>query len=92
MKRTIIIAAAFVYCAYASAQKAETIESFISTKHQPEWYARQIEAWQKKVDAYPKDEWASTFFCHASICRAYHSGWCFVLMNDSMVSAFCAEA
>lgn len=58
MKRTIIIAAAFVYCAFASAQKAETIESFISTKHQPEWYARQIEAWQKKVDAYPKDEWA----------------------------------
>lgn len=58
MKRTIIIAAAVVHCAFASAQKAETIESFISTSHEPEWYARQIEAWQKKVDANPKDEWA----------------------------------
>lgn len=58
MKRTIIIAAAIIYCTFASAQKAETIESFISTSHEPEWYARQIEAWQKKVDADPKDEWA----------------------------------
>ena len=58
MKRTIIIAAAIIYCTFASAQKAETIESFISTSHEPEWYARQIEAWQKKVDANPKDEWA----------------------------------
>ena len=58
MKRTIIIAAAIIYCTFASAQKAETIESFISTEHKPEWYARQIEAWQKKVDADPKDEWA----------------------------------
>ena len=58
MKRTIIIAAAIIYCTFASAQKAETIESFINTSHEPEWYARQIEAWQKKVDANPKDEWA----------------------------------
>ena len=58
MQRTIIIAAAVVYCAFASAQKAETIESFISTDHEPEWYARQIAAWQQKVDADPKDEWA----------------------------------
>ncbi len=58
MKRTIIIAAAIIYCTFASAQKAETIESFISTDHEPEWYARQIEAWQQKVDADPKDEWA----------------------------------
>ncbi len=58
MKRTIIIAAAIIYCTFASAQKAETIESFISTSHEPEWYALQIEAWQKKVDADSKDEWA----------------------------------
>ena len=58
MKRTIIIAAAIIYCTFASAQKAETIESFISTSHEPEWYAQQIEAWPKKVDAIPKDEWA----------------------------------
>ncbi len=60
MKRTIIIAVALVFCAFASAQKAETIESIISTSHEPEWYAQQIEAWQKKVDADPKDEWAWT--------------------------------
>ena len=58
MKRTIIIAATIIYCTFASAQKTETIESFISTSYQPEWYAPQIEAWQKKVDADPKDEWA----------------------------------
>ena len=58
MKRTIIIAAAIIYCTFASAQKAETIESIISASHEPEWYALQIEAWQKKVDADPKDEWA----------------------------------
>ena len=58
MKRTIIIAAAIIYCTFASAQKAETIESFISTSHEPEWYARQIEAWQQEVNADPKDEWA----------------------------------
>ena len=58
MKRTIIIAAAIIYCTFASAQKAETIESIICTSHEPEWYAQQIEAWQKKVDANPKDEWA----------------------------------
>ena len=58
MKRTIIIAAALACCAFSSAQRAETIESFISTSHEPEWYARQVEAWQKKVNADPKDEWA----------------------------------
>ena len=58
MRRTIIIAAALVFCAFTSAQKAETIESIISTSYEPEWYARQIEVWQKKVDADPKDEWA----------------------------------
>ena len=58
MKRTIIIAAALMACAFARAQKAETIESFISTSYEAEWYAEQIEAWQKKVDADPKNEWA----------------------------------
>ena len=58
MKRTIIIAAALACCAFSSAQRAETIELFISTDHEPEWYARQIEAWQQEVNADPKDEWA----------------------------------
>ena len=58
MKRIIIIATTIIYCTFASAQKAETIESFISTDHEPEWYARQIEAWQQEVNADPKDEWA----------------------------------
>ena len=58
MKRTIIIATALLTYTFASAQKAETIESFISTSHEPEWYARQVEAWQKKVNADPTDQWA----------------------------------
>jgi RNA polymerase sigma factor (sigma-70 family) len=40
------------------AQQAETIESFIANSHEPEWYAAQAEAWQKKVDANPQDQWA----------------------------------
>ncbi|MBP3712304.1 MAG: hypothetical protein J6I86_07550 [Bacteroidaceae bacterium] len=58
MKRTIIACAALACCAFSSAQRAETIESFISTSHEPEWYARQVEAWQEKVNADPKDQWA----------------------------------
>jgi len=43
---------------FAYGQKAETIESIVSNSHEPEWYAAQTEAWQKKVDANPRDQWA----------------------------------
>ena len=58
MKRTIIIATALLSSAFASAQKPETIETFLITEHEPEWYGTQAEAWQKEVEADPKSEWA----------------------------------
>lgn len=44
--------------AFAFAQKAETIESFVANGHETEWYAAQAEAWQKEVDTNPQDQWA----------------------------------
>lgn len=44
--------------AFAFAQKAETIESFVANGHETEWYAAQAEAWQKKVNTNPQDQWA----------------------------------
>ena len=58
MKKTIVIALAFTCQMFAFAQKAETIESFVANKYEPEWYAAQAEAWQKIVDANPQDQWA----------------------------------
>jgi len=58
MKRTIIIAYALMCGTLAFAQKAETIESFVANSHETEWYGEQAEAWQKKVDANPQDQWA----------------------------------
>lgn len=58
MKRSIIVLYALMCGAFAFAQKAETIESFVANGHETEWYAAQAEAWQKKVDANPQDQWA----------------------------------
>lgn len=56
-KATIIIL--FLLCSTLSfAQKAEAIESIITNSHQAGWYGEQAEAWQKMVDATPKDQWA----------------------------------
>ena len=56
--RTIIIMLALMGNMFIYAQKAETIESFVANKYETEWYAAQAEAWQKKVDANPQDQWA----------------------------------
>lgn len=58
MKKTIVILMALMGNMWSFAQKAETIESIIAGSHEPEWYAAQIEAWQKKVDVNPNDHWA----------------------------------
>ena len=58
MRKTIVILMALMGNMWAFAQKAETIESIVANTHEPEWYAAQAEAWQKKVDANPKDQWA----------------------------------
>lgn len=58
MKRSIIVLYALMCGAFAFAQKAETIESFVANGHETEWYAAQAEAWQKKVNTNPQDQWA----------------------------------
>ena len=58
MRKTIVIILALASHYMASAQQAETIESFIANSHEPEWYAAQAEAWQKIVDENPQDQWA----------------------------------
>ena len=58
MKKTIVIILALVSHCIANAQQAETIESITANSHEPEWYAAQAEAWQKRVDENPQDQWA----------------------------------
>ena len=58
MRKTIVILMALMGNMWGFAQKAETIESIVANTHEPEWYATQAEAWQKIVDANPKDQWA----------------------------------
>ena len=58
MRKAIVITLALMFGALAFGQKAETVESIVSNSHEPEWYAAQMDAWQKKVDANPKDQWA----------------------------------
>jgi hypothetical protein len=65
------------------AQKAETIETFVANKHEPEWYAAQAEAWQKKVDANPKDQWAWRNLFRATYYHdQFTNGWG-VLQDES---------
>ena len=58
MKRSIILFLTLVCGTFAFSQKAETIESIVSNSHEAEWYAAQMEAWQKVIDVNPQDEWA----------------------------------
>ena len=58
MRKTIVILMALMGNMWGFAQKAETVESIITNSRDTEWYPTQAEAWQKKVDANPKDEWA----------------------------------
>ena len=58
MRKAIVITLTLMFGALAFGQKAETVESIVSNSHEPEWYAAQMDAWQKKVDVNPKDQWA----------------------------------
>ena len=65
------------------AQKAETIESFVANKYETEWYAAQAEAWQKKVDANPQDQWAWRNLFRATYYHdQFTNGWG-VLQDES---------
>ena len=76
MRKTIVILMALMGNMWGFAQKAETIETFVANKHEPEWYAAQAEAWQKKVDANPKDQWAWRNLFRATYYHdTFSNGW-----------------
>jgi hypothetical protein len=56
-KRTAIILA-LMCSTFVFAQKAERVESIITNSYESEWYAAQMDAWQKKVNENPNDQWA----------------------------------
>lgn len=76
MRKTIVIMLALACSLNASAQQAETIESFVANSHEPEWYAAQAEAWQKRVDADPQDQWAwRNLFRATCYHEQFTGGW-----------------
>ena len=80
MRKTIVILMALMGNMLVYAQKAETIESIIANSHEPEWYGKQAEAWQKIVDANPKDQWAWRNLFRAtnyyqSFTKGYGKSW-----------------
>ena len=86
MKRTIIIAYALMWGTLAFAQKAETIESIVANKYEPEWYGQQAEAWQKIVDANPQDQWAwRNLFLATYYHDQFTNGW--GIINDETRTA-----
>lgn len=80
MRKTIVILMALMGNMWGFAQKAETIETFVANSHEPDWYAAQVEAWQKIVDANPKDQWAWRNLFRAtnyyqSFTKGYGKSW-----------------
>lgn len=83
MRKTIVILMALMGNMWGFAQKSETIETFVANKHEPEWYAAQAEAWQKIVDANPKDQWAWRNLFRATYYHdQFTNGWG-VLQDES---------
>ena len=83
MRKTIVILMALMGNMWGFAQKAETIETFVANKHELEWYAAQAEAWQKIVDANPKDQWAWRNLFRATYYHdQFTNGWG-VLQDES---------
>ena len=77
MRKTIVIILALVSHCIANAQQAETIESITANSHEPEWYAAQAEAWQKRVDENPQDQWAwRNLFRATCYYEQFTGGWC----------------
>lgn len=76
MRKTILAVLFHAFCFACSAQKAEKIESIVANEHEGEWYAEQTKAWQKVVDANPKDEWAWRNLFRASYYDdQFNDGW-----------------
>ena len=76
MRKIIVIILALVSHCIANAQQAETIESITANSHEPEWYAAQAEAWQKRVDENPQDQWAwRNLFRATCYYEQFTGGW-----------------
>lgn len=76
MRKTIVIILALVSHCIANAQQTETIESITANSHEPEWYAAQAEAWQKRVDENPQDQWAwRNLFRATCYYEQFTGGW-----------------
>lgn len=83
MRKTIVILMALMGNMWTFAQKAETVETFVANKYELEWYAAQVEAWQKIVDANPKDQWAWRNLFRATYYHdQFTNGWG-VLQDES---------
>ena len=83
MRKTIVILMALMGNMWTFAQKAETVGTFVANKYEPEWYAAQVEAWQKIVDANPKDQWAWRNLFRATYYHdQFTNGWG-VLQDES---------
>ena len=63
MKRTLIVSWAVAVVLCASAQKPQEIKGIVEEAHDSLWYAGQVEAWQREVDADGQDEkaWRNLF-------------------------------
>ena len=63
MRRTLIVSWAVVVALCASAQKPQEIKGIVEEAHDSLWYAGQVKAWQREVDADEQDEkaWRNLF-------------------------------
>lgn len=63
MRRTLIVSWAVAVALCASAQKPQEIKGIVEEAHDSLWYAGQVEAWQREVDADGQDEkaWRNLF-------------------------------
>lgn len=86
MRKTIVILMALMGNMWSFAQKAETIETFVANKYEPEWYAAQAEEWQKKVDENPQNQWAwRNLFLATYYHDQFTNGW--GIINDETRTA-----
>ena len=83
MRKTIVILMVLMGNMWTFAQKAETVETFVANKYEPEWYAAQAEEWQKKVDENPQNQWAwRNLFLATYYHDQFTNGWG-VLQDES---------
>ena len=63
MRKTLIVSWAVAVALCASAQKPQEIKGIVEEAHDSLWYAGQVEAWQREVDADGQDEkaWRNLF-------------------------------